>query len=145
MSSRLRPLAFVAGLLLLSSCGGTVTPRTGSAPSTPPSTTTVAIAPSGPKSAALEPLVVHIRNFAYVPAAPVVALGQPIEIINDDVAAHTWSAAPKAGWAYTSGNLEKGQRATFPGFSAPGRYKFLCYYHAEMPSMNGVVSVKATP
>jgi len=89
--------------------------------------------------------VVHIRNFAYVPAAPVVIVGQPIEIINDDVAAHTWSAAPKAGWTYTSGNLEKGQRATFPGFSAPGRYKFLCYYHAEMPSMNGVVTVKATP
>jgi len=89
--------------------------------------------------------VVHIRNFAYVPAAPVVIVGQPIEIINDDVAAHTWSAAPKAGWAYTSGNLEKGKRATFPGFSAPGRYRFLCYYHAEMPSMNGVVTVKAAP
>jgi len=89
--------------------------------------------------------VVHIRNFAYAPAAPVVIAGQRIEIINDDVAAHTWSAAPKAGWAYTSGNLEKGQRATFAGFSTPGRYKFLCYYHAEMPSMNGVVTVKVAP
>jgi plastocyanin len=145
MSSPLRLLALGAGLLLLCSCGGTVTPGTSSTPSTATSTATVAIAPSGPKSAALEAVVVHIRNFAYVPAAPVVIVGQPIEIINDDVAAHTWSAAPKAGWAYTSGNLEKGQRATFPGFSTPGRYKFLCYYHAEMPSMNGVVTVKATP
>jgi plastocyanin len=145
VTSRLRLLAFGAGLLLLSSCGGTVTPRTGSTPSAATSSATVSIAPSPSKGPALEPLVVHIRNFAYVPAAPVVLVGQPIEIINDDVAAHTWSAAPKAGWAYTSGNLEKGQRATFPGFSTPGRYKFLCYYHAEMPSMNGVVTVKAAP
>jgi plastocyanin len=145
MSSPLRLLVFGAGLLLLSSCGGTVTPATGSTPSTATSSATVSIAPSTPKGPALEPVVVHIRNFAYVPATPVVIVGQPIEIINDDVAAHTWSAAPKSGWAYTSGNLEKGQRATFPGFSTPGRYKFLCYYHAEMPSMNGVVTVKATP
>ena len=145
MSSPLRLLAIGAGFLLLSSCGGAVTPGTSSTPSTATSTATASIAPTAPKSGALEPLVVHIRNFAYVPAAPVVTVGQPIEIINDDVAAHTWSAAPKAGWTYTSGNLEKGQRATFPGFSAPGRYKFLCYYHAEMPSMNGVVTVKATP
>ncbi len=143
MSSPLRLLALGAGLLLLTACGGTVTPSTGSTSPTSTSGAAVSIAPSSSKSAALEPVVVHIRNFAYVPAAPVVIVGQPIEIINDDVAAHTWSAAPKAGWAYTSGNLEKGQRATFPGFSAPGRYKFLCYYHAEMPSMNGVVTVKA--
>ncbi len=88
--------------------------------------------------------MVRIRNFAYVPAAPVVVVGQPIEIINDDVAAHTWSAAPGAGWTYTSGNLEKGQQATFPGFTKPGRYRFLCYYHAEMPTMNGVATVKTS-
>jgi plastocyanin len=34
---------------------------------------------------------------------------------------------------------------TFPGFTHPGSYRFLCYYHAEMPSMNGVVTVKAAP
>ena len=72
-------------------------------------------------------------------------MGQPIQIINDDVAAHTWSAAPRVNWAYTSGNLEKGQRATFAGFTKPGSYKFLCYYHAEMPPMTGVVTVKAAP
>jgi plastocyanin len=141
----MRLLVVVAGLLLLSSCGGTVTPGTTSTPSSATPTAAVSVTPSTPKGPAPEAVVVHIRNFAYVPAAPVVIVGQPIEIINDDVAAHTWSAAPKAGWTYTSGNLEKGQRATFPGFSAPGRYKFLCYYHAEMPSMNGVVTVKAAP
>jgi plastocyanin len=101
--------------------------------------------PSGSRPPVIEPLVVHIRNFAYVPAAPIVVVGQPIDIVNDDVAAHTWSAAPKVNWAYTSGNLEKGQRATFPGYPKPGSYKFLCYYHAEMPSMTGVVTVKAAP
>jgi plastocyanin len=71
----------------------------------------------------------------------VVTVGQPIEIINDDAAAHTWSAAPKSNWTYTSGNLEKGQHVIFGGFAAPGRYPFLCYYHAEMPSMNGIITV----
>ena len=93
---------------------------------------------------AIKPVVVHIRNFAYLPEV-VVIVGQPIEIVNDDTAAHTWSATPDAGWAYTSGNLEKNARATYPGFTKPGRYKFLCYYHAEMPSMNGVVTVRARP
>jgi plastocyanin len=97
-----------------------------------------------PPASGLRPFVVHIRNFAYVPA-PAVIVGQPIEIINDDVAAHTWSAAPGAGWTYTSGNLEKNARVIFPGFPKPGRYKFLCYYHAEMPSMNGVATVRAAP
>ena len=89
--------------------------------------------------------MVHIRDFAYVPAAPVVIVGQKVVIVNDDAAAHTWSAAPKAGWTYTSGNLEKGQRATYRGFSRPGSYSFVCYYHAEMPPMTGVITVKAAP
>jgi plastocyanin len=88
---------------------------------------------------------VRIRNYAYLPAAPVVVVGQPIEIINDDSVAHTWSAAPGAGWTYTSGNLDPGHRTTFRGFSKAGRYRFLCYYHAEMPSMNGAVTVRAAP
>jgi len=88
-------------------------------------------------------LVIHIRNFAYVPAAPVARVGQPIEIINDDVTAHTWSAAPHSNWTFTSGNLEKGRRVIFAGFTKPGRYPFLCFYHAEMASMNGTATVTA--
>lgn len=102
---------------------------------------TSGVAPSTkPKSGVF---VIHIRNFAYVPPAPVVLVGQRIEIINDDVAAHTWSAAPRSNWTYTSGNLEKGQAVTFAGFTKPGHYPFLCYYHGEMPSMNGTVTVEA--
>lgn len=108
------------------------------------STTPSPVNSTTPPVGGAKPLVVHIVNFAYVPAAPVVLVGQPILIINDDNAAHTWSAAPGAGWTYTSGNLEKGQRATYPGFATPGHYTFLCYYHAEMPAMNGIVTVKAS-
>ena len=157
-TSALRLPALGAAILILASCGSSDTPGSELTPSTaasssasvnssetkpsesqPPATTAES------KPPATTPLVVHIRGFAYIPAAPVVIVGQPIEIINDDVAAHTWSAAPKVNWSYTSGNLEKGQRATYPGFTKPGRYKFLCYYHAEMPSMTGVVTVKAAP
>ena len=143
MTSIPRLSAFGGALLLLSSCAGPGTPS-----SSPPSTAR-SQAPSAEASAtktpALKPLVVHIHNFAYLPPAPVLVVGQPIEIINDDVAAHTWSAAPGSGWTYTSGNLEKGQQAALPGFTQPGTYKFLCYYHAEMPSMNGVVTAKPAP
>ena len=147
MTPAQRLVVFGAGLFLLTSCAGSGTPSSAPAPSTSSSADAPSSTSSGtsPKPPAPGRLVVHIRNFAYVPAAPVVIVGQPIEIINDDVAAHTWSAAPRVNWAYTSGNLEKGQRATFPGFTKPGSYTFLCYYHAEMPPMTGVVTVKAAP
>ncbi|MEO6145398.1 MAG: hypothetical protein ABIP19_15590 [Dermatophilaceae bacterium] len=156
--SALRLAALGAAILILAACGGSdppgseLTPSTAASSSasvnsseTKPSESQPPATPAQSKAPATTPLVVHIRGFAYIPASPVVIVGQPIEIINDDVAAHTWSAAPKVNWAYTSGNLEKGQRATYPGFSKPGRYTFLCYYHAEMPSMTGVVTVKAAP
>jgi plastocyanin len=145
MTSLLRRLALGVAILLGSSCAGSGTPGAQSTPFTTASSPTVSIETPTSKGVAPKPLVVHIRGFAYVPAAPVVIVGQPIEIINDDAAAHTWSAAPKSGWVYTSGNLDKGQRVTFPGFTEPGSHRFLCYYHAEMPSMNGVVTVRAAP
>ena len=157
MTSAPRLVTFGTAVFLLVSCAGSGTsgpqPATSTRPSasvplsasssTSPRTSSARTAAS--PTVSVKPVVLHIRGFAYVPAAPVAIVGQPIEIINDDVAAHTWSAAPAAGWAYTSGNLEKGQRATFPGFTKPGRYKFLCYYHAEMPLMNGVVTAMAAP
>ena len=145
-------LAFV-----LDGCGGSSASKTqpttapgestagGATLSTPGTTTsprTSAVSPSTKPQPGV--LVIHIRSFAYLPPAPVVLVGQRIEIINDDAVAHTWSAAPKSNWSYTSGNLERGQRATFAGFTKPGRYPFVCYYHAEMPSMTGTVTVKAS-
>jgi plastocyanin len=155
------PMATPAAVMLamvavLSGCAGSSRHAAAPAPSTSPAVSSVratvpTVASSAPASASpsapfsstpqLATYVIHIHNFAYVPAAPVVAVGQPIEIINDDDAAHTWSAAPKSNWTYTSGNLDKGQHVIFDGFTAPGRYPFLCYYHAEMPSMNGIITV----
>ena len=153
---RLAPqvLAACASVVLLSSCTGSPAPSRSTSvnsptpPTSPVSTaasTAVSTKPSETKSGAPQPFLLHIRGFAYAPASPVLTVGQPIEIINEDSAAHTWSAAPRSGWSYTSGNLEKGQQATFPGFAKPGMYTFLCYYHAEMPSMNGIVTVMARP
>ena len=147
---RLAPMG--AAFLLVGACAnGTSTTSGPVQPASPTTPGPTAVSPAAPSTGAPasapapaatgRPLVIHIRNYAYLPAAPVVAVGQPIEIVNDDDVAHTWSAAPKAGWSYTSGNLEKGQRATFPGFAKPGSYKFVCYYHAEMPSMTGVTTV----
>jgi len=145
MTSLLRLLVLGGAILLGSSCAGNGTPGAQPPPVTTAPSPGASLETPTPKGVAPNPLVVHIRGFAYVPAAPVVIVGQRIEIINDDSAAHTWSAAPKSGWVYTSGNLDKGQRVTFPGFTNPGSYRFLCYYHAEMPSMNGVVTVRAAP
>ena len=150
--ARLAPIG--AALLLVGACANGATTTSGPVqPTSPTAGSPTAGSPAAPSAgapatapaAAGKPLVIHIRNYAYTPAAPVVAVGQPIEIVNDDDVAHTWSAAPKAGWSYTSGNLERGQRASFPGFAKPGSYKFVCYYHAEMPSMTGVTTVTKTP
>jgi plastocyanin len=159
--------ACLAVAMVAGGCGGSVsnggTNRTdpggsgpttvaGRAVSTPlsssPATVASSSAPVASSSAtvtkpAAPVFVIHIRDFAYQPSAPVVLVGQRVEVINDDGAAHTWSAAPRSKWNYTSGNLEQGQRAIFGGFISPGRYPFLCYYHAEMPSMNGTITVKS--
>ncbi len=164
MIARLRLAPMGAAFLLVGACANGTTTSSGPVqPASPTAPVPTAVSPATPSAvspatpsagtpasapaptAAGTPLVIHIRNYAYTPAAPVVAVGQPIEIVNDDDVAHTWSAAPKAGWSYTSGNLEKGQRATFPGFAKPGSYKFVCYYHAEMPSMTGVTTVTKAP
>ncbi len=94
-----------------------------------------------PKAVALAPLVVKIRNYAFLPQNPGLARGQGVVILNDDSVAHTWTAAAHSGWSYDSGNIPPGGRATFPGLPRAGRYPVLCLYHAEMPAMTGTVTV----
>lgn len=115
-------------------------PRAAAPKATTPSATTPK--PAIAKATAPAPLVVIIRNFAFLPQNPVLAPGQAVVIINQDSAAHTWTAAPRSGWTYDSGNIGPGQRATFPGLARPGRYPVLCLYHAEMPAMTGTVTVR---
>ena len=121
--------------------GGTAPPV--AAPTTAPSTA-VGTAPSSPRSGAAvpAPLVVTIRNFAFLPQNPVLAPGQGVVIINRDTAAHTWTAAPQSGWTFDSGNIAPGSSARFPGFAKAGRYPVLCLYHAEMPAMTGTITVR---
>ena len=142
MTTAQRLPALGAALVLLASCGGPGPTGSEAIPSTSASQGTSPAPTAASPTGSIKPVVVHIRNYAYVPAAPVVIVGQRIEIINDDAVAHTWSAILGSGWAYTSGNLNPRQRATFSGFTKPGNYKFVCYYHGEMLSMNGVVTVK---
>lgn len=115
-------------------------PRAAAPRATTPSATTPK--PAIAKATVPAPLVVIIRNFAFLPQNPVLAAGQAVVIVNQDSAAHTWTAAPRSGWTYDSGNIGPGQRATFPGLARPGRYPVLCLYHAEMPAMNGTVTVR---
>ncbi len=151
MTSLRRFTSMGAAFLLVGACANSPTTTLSPAQTARPtavipaaSSAGVPANPSAP-AGARQPFVIHIRNYAYTPSAPVVAVGQPIEIINDDDVAHTWSSAPKAGWTFTSGNLDKGQRASFPGFGKPGTYTFVCFYHAEMPSMTGVTTVMKAP
>lgn len=136
-----RRVLLVALLFLVVGCAGHPRKTPAAQPPVSPSPTGAA-SPSGPAVTAPAPLVVLIRNFAFLPQNPSVAVGQRIVIVNQDAAAHTWSAGPKSGWTYTSGNLERGQKASFPGFSKPGHYRVVCYYHAEMPAMTGIVTVQ---
>jgi plastocyanin len=116
------------------------------APSTPAARPTASPTSGGsaatPQPVAMAPLVVTIRNYAFVPQDPVVARGQKVVVVNDDSVAHTWTAAPHSGWSYDSGNIAPGGRATFPGLPRPGRYPVLCLYHAEMPAMTGTLTVR---
>lgn len=143
-------MVLLCAAVALAACGGPsrhagpapTRASSASVPSSAPSPSPATASPTAAARGAVTPLTVVIRNFAFVPQNPTVDVGQPIVIVNNDTAAHTWSAAPGSGWTYTSGNLERGQRATFAGFDKPGRYAFVCYYHAEMPAMTGVVTVR---
>ena len=152
--------------LLVAGCGGGASPTKGAAQPPPPlsaakteaaqppspsavelptASKTSGPAPTAlaapPKTVALAPVVVTIRNYAFMPQNPVLARGQAVVIVNDDNVAHTWSAAPHTDWSYDSGNIPPGARATFPGLPRAGRYPVLCLYHAEMPTMTGTVTV----
>lgn len=143
-----------AGSAAPAAAGATTSPllATTSAPAASSASTSVGTPPpasaetGSPAAPALRrppaPLLVTIRNFTFVPRQMVLAVNQRVVIVNRDTVAHTWSAAPHSGWSYDSGNLAPGGRATFAGFRRPGRYRVLCLYHAEMPSMTGVVTVR---
>lgn len=109
----------------------------GPSPEPSPAATAAPSAPASsaaPSTTAVRP-VVHIKDFAYVPATITVKAGQSVLFVQDDQTPHTVTASDKS---YDSGNLD--QRATWAhAFAKPGTYTYICAYH---PNMKGTVVVK---
>jgi len=81
-------------------------------------------------------VVVHIKNFAYVPEQLKVAAGTRVRFVNDDDMPHTVTADDKS---YDSGNLDKGASWTH-AFAKAGTSTYVCAYH---PFMRGSIEVTA--
>jgi plastocyanin len=88
-----------------------------------------AAAPSTP------PIVVHIKNFSYVPQTLTIHPGQTVEWINDDEAPHSATADDTS---FDSGDLDQGQSWSFT-FVNVGKYAYYCDEHAFM---KGAIVVK---
>ena len=79
--------------------------------------------------------VVHMHNFAFVPATIHVKAGDVVEWINDDDDAHTIDAADKT---FHSGGLDSHETFTH-AFKSTGSFAYFCALH---PYMKGLVIVK---
>lgn len=73
-------------------------------------------------------LVVHMKDFAYVPLVANVRVGDTIQFINDDDSAHTVTADDMS---FDSGSMAKG--ATWSRtFAKAGTIPYYCIYHRFM-------------
>lgn len=80
-------------------------------------------------------VVVHMKNFAFVPATVHVKAGDVVEWINDDNDAHT---VDSTGKLFHSGGLDEHDTWTHE-FKTSGSFTYFCALH---PYMKGVVIVK---
>lgn len=80
-------------------------------------------------------VVVHMKNFAFVPATVHVKPGQAVEWINDDTDAHTVDSSDKL---FDSGGLDTHDTWTH-AFKSAGSFAYFCELH---PYMKGLVIVK---
>jgi plastocyanin len=103
-----------------------------------PDPPTPASATSAPKAPAPEPSplsVIHIKNFAFVPASVTIPAGSIVRFVEDDETPHTVTATDHS---FDSGNLN--QKDTWKHtFATAGTYTYSCTYH---PYMKGTVIVK---
>jgi len=81
-----------------------------------------------PSATPAKPVVVHIKNFAYVPATVKIPAGGSVRFVNDDDMPHTVTADDKS---YDSGDLQKGASWTHR-FLKVGSSTYTCTYHAFM-------------
>ena len=115
-------IAILTGLLLT----GAAVAQT---PSQTPSPAPIPTDAPGPSA------VVHIKNFAFVPATVTVKVGQSVAWVEDDDVPHTVTAVDVS---FDSGNLDKNGGFTHT-FKKAGTYPYLCTYHSYM---KGTVIVK---
>jgi plastocyanin len=83
-----------------------------------------------------KPVIVHIKNFAYVPAKLTVPVGTTITFVNDDAEPHTVTATNNS---FDSDGLDSHQSWKH-AFAKPGTFAYFCEMH---PYMKGTVVVKA--
>jgi plastocyanin len=74
-----------------------------------------------------KPATVDIKSFKYKPAKVTVKAGAKVTWVNGDTAGHT--ATFKSG--LDTDRLEKGDRKALT-FEKPGRYPYVCAFHAFM-------------
>jgi len=74
-----------------------------------------------------EPTTVDIKSFKYAPATVTVKARSQVTWVNRDTAGHT--ATFKTG--LDTDRLEKGDRKALI-FEQPGRYRYVCAFHAFM-------------
>jgi plastocyanin len=94
-----------------------------------PSPAVRADAPASPS-----PVLVVIRNYAFMPASITIKTGATVQWRNDDSVSHTATASDGT---FDSKNLDRGQTYTFT-FTKAGTYAYVCSYH---PNMTGKIVV----
>lgn len=124
-TSRTAIALVVVTAMPLAACGSDDDTDTGSAPAgatSPPAT-------EAPGDVA----TITVSGFAFggVEEVPV---GTTVVVVNDDSAAHTWTAVDGT---FDSGSLGQGDRFEFT-FDEAGTFEYFCNFH---PSMTGVITV----
>jgi plastocyanin len=128
----MRKLVVSLGVALVLAGGVALAQGHGSPAAAPVAATEPSAAPA-PEPSPIS--VIHIKNFAFVPATVTIHAGQTVRFVQDDETAHTVTATDKS---FDSGNLD--QKATWKHtFDKEGTYTYVCTYH---PSMVGKVIVK---
>jgi plastocyanin len=121
-------MAYMRSTALLT-CAALAVALLGAASPSPVPTAAPSVVPSGAA------IVVHIKNFSYVPQTLTIHPGQTVEWINDDAAPHSATADDAA---FDSGDLDKGQSWSFTFVNA-GKYTYYCDEHEFM---KGAIVVK---
>ena len=147
-----KTVTVIAAGLLLAACAGSESTETTAdttapaettvataAPTTTPETTTPETTPpetTPPETSAADgpAATINISGSAFG-SSPTVAVGDEVEVTNNDAIAHTWTSSDGV---WDSGSLGQGDTFSFT-FEEPGEYPFVCVIH---PFMTGKVTVE---